>query len=90
MRLAAAANALVPAILLLEGRGYTVSVDRDGGTERWVARRGDTEVQADDPLAALGLACIAEARGEAWRATDEQIDATMLRFALAGRRPSLR
>jgi hypothetical protein len=83
MRLATAGNVMVPAILLLEERGYVVTVDRVGTDERWVARRGDTELLGEDPINLLGLASLAEARGDRWRATDDQIAAVLARFRMA-------
>ncbi len=83
MRLATAGNVMVPAILLLEERGYVVNADRGATTWRWSARRGDIELVGDDPVALLGLAALAEARGEAWRATDEELRSTLGRFRMA-------
>jgi hypothetical protein len=82
MRLAAAGNVLVPAIVLLEERGYSISFARTGATEHWTARRGETELLAEDPLALLGLAGLVEARGSEWPATDEQITQTLARFKI--------
>ena len=82
MKLAAAGNVEIPAILLLEERGYVVTVTRSGGVELWTARRGDAELAGDGPLALLALASLAEARGCAWRATDEQIELTLARFGM--------
>ena len=83
MRLFAAANTLVPAILLLEERGFSVEKRLAGSDELWVARKESLELVAEDPLQLLGLTALAEARGEAWRATDEQIDDVIARFHLA-------
>ena len=83
MRLAAAGNVEVPAILLLEERGYAVTVTRSEGVELWMAKRGDVELVGDSPLDLLALASLAEARGASWRATDEQIEATLARFRMA-------
>jgi hypothetical protein len=83
MRLAAAGNVEVPAILLLEERGYVLTVKRSESVEHWVARRDDLELVADGPLELLGLAGLAEARGTSWRATDEQIEAALARFGMA-------
>ncbi len=83
MRLATAGNVMVPAILLLEERGYVVNADRGATTWQWSARRGDVELVGDDPVALLGLAALAEARGEAWRATDEELRSTLGRFRMA-------
>jgi len=82
MKLATAGNVMVPAILLLEERGYVVAADPRSTSWRWSARRGDVELVADDPVALLGLATLAEARGEAWRATDEEIQAVLGRYRM--------
>ena len=73
----------IPAILLLEDRGYAVTVTRSEDVERWTATRGDVELSGEDPLQLLGLASLAEARGPSWRATDEQILDTLARFGIA-------
>ena len=83
MRLAAAGNVEVPAILLLEERGYVLTVTRGKSIETWTATRGDTELVGDGPIELLGLATLAEARGTAWKATDEEVEATLTRFRLA-------
>jgi hypothetical protein len=83
MRLAAAANVEVPAILLLEQRGYAVTVTRSDDAEQWIAARGEVELSGEGPLQLLGLASLAEARGASWRVTDEQIQDTLTRFAIA-------
>jgi hypothetical protein len=83
MRLAAAGNVEVPAILLLEDRGYVITVTRADDAETWTARRGDLELVGNGPLELLGLANLAEALGPSWRATDEQIERTLARFGIA-------
>jgi hypothetical protein len=82
MKLATAGNVMVPAILLLEERGYVVDADRRATSWQWSARRGDVELLGDDPIALLGLATLAEARGEAWRATDEETRAVLGRYRM--------
>ena len=47
MKLAVAGNVL-PAVLLLEERGFTVDFDRSGSTERRSAYREGLELVADD------------------------------------------
>jgi hypothetical protein len=85
MRLVAAANVEVPAILLLEERGYTVTVRRSTDLEQWTATQGDVEVSAESPLQLLGLVSLAEARGPSWRANDQQIDDALARFGIEPR-----
>lgn len=82
MRLGTAGNVMVPAILLLEERGYVVDARREATSWSWSARRGDVELVGDDPIALLGLAALAEARGDAWRATDEQIRSVLGRYRM--------
>jgi hypothetical protein len=82
MRLASAGNVLVPAILLLEERGYVVSLVRTAEFERCTAKRGDTELLADNPIELLGLASLADARGPSWPATDEQVRSTCARLGI--------
>lgn len=79
----AAANVEVPAILLLEDRGYTLA-RRAPDLEQWSATRGDVELSGDSPLQLLGLASLAEAR-PSWQATDEQVHATLSRFGVERR-----
>jgi hypothetical protein len=83
MRIAAAANVLVPAILLLEERGYVLTATRAENVESWAARRGDVELVGGDPIELLALASLAEARGASWRASDDLIHATLKRFRIA-------
>ena len=80
--LASAGNVLVPAILLLEERGYVVSVVRTAECERCTAKRGDTELLADNPIELLGLASLVDARGPSWPATDEQVRSTCARLGI--------
>ena len=82
MKLATAGNVMVPAILLLEERGYVVETEPRSTSWQWSARRGDVELVGDDPIALLGLATLAEARGEAWRATDEEIRSVLGRYRM--------
>ena len=72
-----AANTLVPAILSLEATGYRVV--QEGS--RFVATAPNARVSAEDPVALLGLARLAETR-RPWSATDPEIDEVLGRFAL--------
>lgn len=83
-RLVAAANVMVPAILLLERQGWHVEHAPSLDAETWSARRGSTEVVASDPLELVGLAAISDSRGSAWRASDLDIEEAIRRFRLAG------
>jgi hypothetical protein len=68
--------------LLLEDRGYTVTVRHSKDLEQWTATRGDVELLGESPLQLLGLANLAKARGPSWRATDEQVRDTLARFGI--------
>jgi hypothetical protein len=82
MRLSSAGDVLVPAILLLEEREYVVSIIRTERFEQWTAKRGDIELVGDSPIELLGLASLADARGAAWPATDEEVHTTLTRFRI--------
>jgi hypothetical protein len=60
-RLVSAGNVLVPAILLLEREGWRVEHDPSREVTTWTARRGSTELAADDPLELVALAAISDA-----------------------------
>jgi hypothetical protein len=83
VRLATAANVLVPCILLLEERGYVVTLSRTGNAEHWTAKRGATELVGNDPIELLAIATLSEARGASWRAPDEEVTSTLARFGIA-------
>ena len=69
MRMSVAGNLLTPAYLTIIERGYAVR--RKG--DFWIAVKGDDTFTARDPISLLGVIAVGEARGENWRATDEQI-----------------
>ena len=50
-----------PGILLLEERGYVLSVSRSQDGESWTARRGEIELEGRSPLDLIELASLAEA-----------------------------
>ncbi len=81
LTLAASANVLVPAILLLEAEGWRLEHDPDATTS-WRGRRNDVELLGDDPLQLLSLAAIADSRGANWRASDSEIADVVRRFGL--------
>ncbi len=70
MRLVDAANTMTPAYLTILSRGY--SVRSEGGL--MFAERAENSFAADGPVALLGLIAMAEVRGEAWQASDEETD----------------
>jgi hypothetical protein len=75
--LAQAGNTVVPAILVLEAMGHTVT--REG--DRCVAKNGNARFSAEDPVAVLGLVKLAESR-RPWRASDSEISEVMARYDL--------
>lgn len=78
VKIAQAGNTVVPAILALEAKGFTVEVS-DGLV---MARSDLGTFTADDPVAVLGLVALVEVRGADWRASDAEIDLTLSRFRL--------
>ena len=77
MYLAAAANVLTPAYLAIVSKGYSVSRVGDD----IVAERESDRFVAEDPIQLLGLIALIEIRGEAWQATDDEIEDFTSRFA---------
>jgi hypothetical protein len=72
--IATASNVLVPAYLVLRGKGYRITRVVEKKVETWRAVKPGVEFIAEDPLSLLGLVSLYEARGEAWRAEDAEID----------------
>jgi hypothetical protein len=83
VRIAAAANVLVPAIRSLELRGFDVTREQGGATELWRARRADLDLRGADPLELLALVALFESRGPNWQASESEIADVMRRFDLA-------
>jgi hypothetical protein len=78
-----AGNVLVPAYLTLVEKGYRVTrskTGRRGDPEEWRATKGSARFVAEDPLSLLGLVAMYDARGKAWPASDDEIDAFFDRF----------
>jgi hypothetical protein len=75
-QISAAANTVVPALLALESLGYTVVVDGS----LFVATASNERFVADDPVTVLGLVKLIETRSWSWRASDDEIAATLDRF----------
>ncbi|MEM7279186.1 MAG: hypothetical protein AAF385_13775 [Pseudomonadota bacterium] len=74
MKIASAANTLVPAYLVILSKGYSVQKDDGPGMkETWRATKNDVELIGEDPLAVLGLVAMYESRGNDWAAEDDQI-----------------
>jgi hypothetical protein len=76
MDIVQAGNTVVPGFLALETLGFEVSLE-DGLV---VATSESGRFVADDPVAVLGLIKLVETRSWDWRASDEQIYATLARF----------
>jgi hypothetical protein len=79
MKLTAAGNAEVPAYLVLIAKGYEVSPTGSQGV-LWLARKDQNSFTADGMLELLGLVAMAESRGLNWRATDQEIEAFIMKY----------
>ncbi len=83
MKIASAANTLVPAYLAILSKGYSIQKSNSPGTEEtWRAKKDGAELIAEDPLVVLGLIAMYESRGINWAATDEQIEEFQKEFGL--------
>jgi len=82
--IANAGNVVVPAYLTLLAKGYTVrhEIHPKTGCETWYAENDSVRLIGEDPLALLGLAGIAEIRGNDWKALDDQIQSFLREFGL--------
>jgi hypothetical protein len=76
--IAYAGNTVVPALLALEALGCEISIQGD----LVAAARPDGRFVAADPVSVLGLVKLVEARSWNWRASDDEIDATLGRYGL--------
>lgn len=76
MHLVDAANTMTPAYLAILSKGFSVR----SGNGLLVAERGGDQFTAESPVQLLGLIAMTEIRGEAWQATDEEIDEFVARF----------
>jgi hypothetical protein len=81
-RIVACGNTVVPALLSLEQLGFNVIVQDHSRGQTVIARRGDEEYSADDPVTVLGLIKLVEARSWQWKATDAQIEAIIAKYQL--------
>ena len=73
-----AGNTAAPAFALLKQLGFDVTHVRDasGRCTEWLQAERDSYVlRAEDALALLGLAKLAECKGSQWRASQQEIDA---------------
>lgn len=73
MRVAMAGNTLAPAYSVLLKKGYTIErhPDLPGAC---VASKDGYSFLADNPLELLGLIAMIEVRGEAWQASNREVD----------------
>ena len=71
-----AGNVQAPALAVLKSMGYVVGkLPTDQALLQ--ATRPGVQLIAEDPLLLLGLASIAQARGENWRPSDSEIEALL-------------
>ena len=68
--MASAGNTEPPAFFLLKELGFELSKYQDF----YIAQNPEVEFVANSPLELLGLVVLYNAKGENWRASDEQID----------------
>jgi len=68
--IADATNMMPPAYLAILSKGYKVRISGD----LMIAEQGGKCFAADGPVALLGMISIIEVRGEAWEASDEEIE----------------
>jgi len=80
MKLSAAGNVQVPAFLVLVSKGYKIERTVEGDSEWWTATKEQNTFGAASPTELLGVVIVGEVRGEAWLATDDEIDAFLGRF----------
>ena len=81
LHISGAGNVVVPAYLALLQMGYRVRCEKQStGSETWIAESDTTILSADDVVILLGLAKLAELRGEHWRATDAEIQDFLTKF----------
>lgn len=80
-----AGNTLVPAYLVLRAKGYDITNQRPtDGDELWIASGPLGRFTAEDTESLLGLVTLAEARGEQWQASDEEIENFLATFYSTG------
>ena len=77
----AAGNVEVPAYLALGQLGF--EIERrilESGVEWWIARKHGEEFSAASPLEVLGLCLMRTTRGDAWKATDDEINSYLCKY----------
>ena len=81
LHIAAAGNTMVPAVLCLREKGYSVANHFwDDKQEYFVATKPGLRFTADDPETVLGLVTLYEMRGSDWMASDDEIQAVRTAF----------
>jgi hypothetical protein len=78
MKITAAGNTEVPAYLVLIAKGYEVS-PTGSRSILWLAQKDQNSFSAEGMLELLGLVAMAESRGLDWRATDQEIEAFLMK-----------
>ncbi|WP_152669937.1 hypothetical protein [Lysobacter capsici] len=73
MRIAMAGNTLAPAYSALLQKGYTVERHPEL-PDCCVASKNGYSFLADNPVELLGLIAMIEVRGEAWQASDREVE----------------
>lgn len=76
MKIVEAANVLTPAYLAILSKGFSIRPQDN----LMIAERDGDQFIAHDSLALLGLIGLAETRGEAWPASDAEIDVFIEQF----------
>jgi hypothetical protein len=77
----AAGNVEVPAYLALGQLGF--EIERrifENGDEYWIARKDGQEFSAQSTLEVLGLCLMRTTRGDAWNATNDEINSYLLKY----------
>ena len=75
MKISAAGNTEAPSYGCLLEKGYNVIVvDSVCGKSIVIARRGDIELVGNSMLELLGLAALADFKGDDWQASDKLLD----------------
>jgi hypothetical protein len=80
--IATAGNVLVPILLALKQRGYSVIRTADNN---WRATSGECELIGADPVELLALAAMFETRGADWQASDAEIEDYLERYEPSSR-----
>jgi hypothetical protein len=83
-KMADAGNTMIPALLVLEKIGFTVSMDRSIQPNLFRATRADEIYVAEDPLRLLGLVKLIEVRTWDWRPSDAEIREALRQYELGG------